>query len=74
MRSWEQAAVLRGRPKPNTICGRSLVDETSKALIVKSLKRLIQWARQLQSGREAHPDLGDGVGVDYPTIQDVLYI
>ena len=34
----------------------NLVDETSKAYVVKSLKRLVQWAHQLQTGREAHPN------------------
>ncbi|MGD1096364.1 MAG: NADPH-dependent FMN reductase [Bryobacteraceae bacterium] len=34
----------------------NLVDETTKASVVKSLKRLVQWAHQLQTGREAHPN------------------
>jgi chromate reductase len=51
-----QPEVMVGNASQRFDENGNLVDETTKAHVVKSLKRLVQWARQLHAGREAHPN------------------
>jgi chromate reductase len=52
----QQPEVMIGNASQRFDENGNLVDEKSKELVVRSLKRLVQLARQLQSGREAHSD------------------
>jgi chromate reductase len=51
-----QPEVMVGNASQRFDANGNLVDETTKAHVVKSLKHLVQWAHQLHAGREAHPN------------------